>query len=191
MYIDTYDRIIRPPTSGVMRPVQLPRDLILRIILYLIPSQALQWIRHDFHYNRYIRAPMLHDIFGAGCLPTHIDMSRYGGTTYNLLLHNSCIARSRNYLHDTISRLHIALLNVVYWIPMSSLPRRNVIRTIGICRRHEEHWSYMRPHYPLRTYSFTSRFIVSDNLSNRVLVSIEWHWHISDVIFWCADDTRL
>ena len=190
MYMDTYDRIIRLPTSGVMRPIQLPRDLILRIILYLIPPQALQWIRHDFHYNRYVRAPMLHEIFGAGCLPTYIDMSRYGGTTYTLLLYNSCIARSRNYLHGTVSRLHIALLNIVYWIPMSSLSRGNVIRTIGICRRHEEHWSYMRPHYPLRTYSFTSRFIISDNLSNRILVSIEWNWHISDVIFWCAGDTR-
>ena len=190
MYMDTYDQIIRLPTSRVMQPVQLPQDLILRIILYLIPSQALQWIRHDFHHNRYVRAPMLHEVFGAGCLPTYIDMSRYGGTTYTLLLYNSRIARSRNYLHDTVSRLHIALLNIVYWIPMSSLSRGNVIRTIGICRRHEEHWSYIRPHYPLRTYSFTSRFIISDNLCNRVLVSIEWNWHISDVIFWFAGDTR-
>ena len=190
MYMDTYDRIIRLPTSGIMRPIRLPRDLILRIILYLIPPQALQWIRHDFHYSRHVRAPMLHEVFGAGCLPTHIDMSRYGGATYTLLLYNSCIARSRNYLHDTVSRLRIALLNIVYWTPMSSLSRENVIRTIGICRRHEEHWSYLRPHYPLRTYSFTSRFIISDDLSDRVLVSIEWSWHISDVIFWCAGDTR-
>ena len=82
--------------------------------------------------------------FGAGCLPTYIDMSRYGGTTYTLLLYNSRIARSRNYLHGTVSRLHIALLNIVYWIPMSSLSRGSVIRTIGICREHEEHWSYIR-----------------------------------------------
>ena len=190
MYMDTYDQVIQLPISRVMQPVQLPQNLILRIILYLIPSQALQWIRHDFHHNRYVRAPMLHEVFGAGCLPTYIDMSRYGGTTYTLLLYNSRIARSRNYLHDTVSQIHIALLNIVYWIPMSSLSRGNVIRTIGICREHEEHWSYIRPHYPLRTYSFTSRFIISDNLCDRVLVSIEWNWHISDVIFWFAGNTR-
>ena len=101
MYMDTYDRIMRLPTSGIMQPIRLPRDLILRIILYLIPPQALQWIRHDFHYSRHVRAPMLHEVFGAGCLPTHIDMSQYGGATYTLLLYNSCVARSRNHLHDT------------------------------------------------------------------------------------------
>ena len=69
---------------------------------------------------------------------------------------------------------------------MSSLSRRNVIRAIEICRKHEEHWSHLRPHCPLRTYSFTSRFIISDDLSDRVLVSIEWSWHMYDVIIWHA-----
>ena len=196
MNIDQRDRVMRPFMS-IMRPIRLPRDLILRIVLYLIPPQALQWIRHDFHYSRHVRAPMLHEIFGAGCLPAYIDMSRYEGAAYSLLLYNpgrfpsSYVARSRNHLHDTVTRLHIALFSIVYWAPMSSLSRKNVIRTIGICRRHEEHWSYLRPHYPLRTYSFTSRLFISDHLSDRVLVSIEWSWHISDVIFWHAGDTRL
>jgi len=196
MNVEQQDRIMRPFMS-IMRPIRLPRDIILRVVLYLIPPQALQWIRHDFHYSRYVRAPMLHEIFGTGCLPTHIDMSRYRGAVYALLEYNpgrlpsSCIARSRNHLHDTISRLHLALLNIVYWAPMSSLSRRNVIRTIEICRKHEEHWSHLRPHYPLRTYSYTSRFIISDDLSDRVLVSLEWSWHISDVIFWYAGENHL
>ena len=195
MNTDQRDHIMRPFMS-IMRPIRLPRDLILQIVLYLIPPHALRWIRHDFHYSRHVQTPMLHEIFGAGCLPTYIDMSRYQGAAYSLLLYNpgrfssSNIARSRNHLHDTISRLHIALLSIVYWAPTSSLSRRNVIRTIGMCRRHEEHWSYLRPHYPLRTFSFTSRFFISDDLSDRVLMSIEWSWHISDVIFWHAGDTR-
>ena len=76
MYIDTYDRIMRPPTSSI-RPTQIPRDIVLRIILCLIPLPALQWIQHDFHYDQHVREPMLHEIFGTGHLPIHIDMPRY------------------------------------------------------------------------------------------------------------------
>ena len=176
-----------------MRPIRLPRDIILHIVLYLIPTPALQWIQHDFHYSRHVRTPMLYEIFGTGCLPTHIDVSRYAAEELCLVLDNSQwrlppsrLALSRNHLHDTISRLHIALLSLVYWAPMSSLSRRNVIRTIETCRRHEKHWFYLRPHYPLRTYSFTSRFIICDHRDNRVLASIEWSWRMSDITFWHA-----
>ena len=61
MNIDQRDHIMRPFMS-IMRPIRLPRDLILRIILYLIPPHALRWIRHDFHYSRHVRTPMLHEM---------------------------------------------------------------------------------------------------------------------------------
>ena len=193
---DKHDRIMRPFMS-IMRPTRLPQDIVLRVVLYLIPLPALRWIQHDFHYSRHVRVPTLHEIFGMGCLPSHIDLSRYRGEEMSSTFINQCehnqwrlppsrIAPSRNHLHDTISRIHLALLNIVYWAPMSSLSRQNVIRTIKICRRHEKQWFYLRPHYPLRTYSFTSRFIICDIHSNRVLTSIEWPWHISDMTIWHA-----
>ena len=142
------DHIMRPFMS-IMRPIRLPQDTILRVVLYLIPPPALRWIRHYFHYSRHVRVPMLHEIFGAGCLPTHIDMSRYNCGTYVVFEHNqwrlpsSRLARSRNHLHGTIPSIRLALLNIVYWAPMPPLSHRNVIRTISICRTHEEHWSHI------------------------------------------------
>ena len=64
------------------------------------------------------------------------------------------------------------------------MSRTNMIRTITRCSIHTEHWTHLRPHYPLRTYRFTSRFIITDEIDDRVLTSIEWSWHISDVIVW-------
>lgn len=131
---------------------------------------------------------MLHEIFGTGHLPTHIDMSRY--RLWMILPYwqriplLSDLARSRNHLHDTISRIHLALLNIVYWAPKSLMSRINMIRTITKCREHEEHWTQLRPHYPLRTYRFTSKFIITDELDDRVLATIEWSWHISDATIW-------
>ena len=198
MHIDEYDRFIHPSTF-TMRPTQLPRDIILRVVLYLIPLPALWWIRHDFHYHRNIREPMLHEIFGTGLLPTHIDMSRYRTwivppvvcpnwpripltpTSNTPISHLAC---GRNHLHDTVSRIHLALFEVVYWAPRSSISRINLIRTIKRCRTHEQHWTHLRPHYPLRTHRFTSRFIITNNLDHQILTSIEWSWHISDVVVW-------
>ena len=149
MNTDERDRIMRPFMS-IMLPIRLPRDIILRVVLYLIPPPALQWILRDFHYSRrHVRVPMLHEVVGAGYLPTHIDMLRYNCGTDVVFERNqwrfpsSCLTRSRSYLHGTISRMHLALLNIVYWAPMSSLSRRNVIRTIEICRK---------PHYPPTSY---------------------------------------
>ena len=159
MYMGTYDRIMRLPTSG-MRPTQIPRGILLRIILCLIPLPALQWIQHDFHYDQRVREPMLHEIFGTGHLPIYIDMPRYRlwmvRPYWQRVPLLSDLARSRNHLHDTISRIHLALLNIVYWAPKSSMSRINMIRTITKCREHEEHWAQLRPHYPLRTYRFSS-----------------------------------
>ena len=133
------DHTMRPCMS-IMRPIRLPQDIILRVVLYLIPPPALQWIRHDFHYSRHVRIQMLHEIFGAGCLPTHVDMSRYNCSTYVVFERNqwwrlpsSRLTRSRNHLHGKISRIRLALLNIVYWAPMSPLSRWNVIRTIVSC----------------------------------------------------------
>ena len=187
MHIDEHDRTMRP-TTPVMRPTQLPMDIVPHIVLYLIPIPALQWIHHDSHNNRHIHEPMLHEIFGTGCLPTHIDMSRYKlwmiRPYWQQIPLLSELARSRNHLHDTISRIHLTLLDIIYWVPQSIMSRTNMIRTITKCRIHAEHWTHLRPHYPLRTYRFTSRFIITDETDDRVLTSIEWSWHISDVIVW-------
>ena len=187
MYMDTYDRIIRLPTFSI-RLTHIPRDILLRIILCLIPLPALQWIRHNSHYDHRIRTPMLHEIFGTGHLPIYIDMTRYRlwmeRPYWQRVPLLSDIARSRNHLHDTISRIHLSLLNIVYWAPTSLMPRINMIHTIMKCREHEEHWAQLRPHYPLRTYRFTSKFIITDELDNRILATIEWSWHISDATIW-------
>ena len=56
------DHIMRPFMS-IMRPMRLPQGIFLRVVLYLIPPPPLWWIRHDFHYSRHARVPMLHEIF--------------------------------------------------------------------------------------------------------------------------------
>ena len=120
MHIDEHDRTMRP-TTPVMRPTQLPMGIVPHIVLYLTPIPALQWIRHNSHNNRHIHEPILHEIFGTGCLPTHIDMSRYKlwmiRPYWQQIPLLSDLARSRNHLHDTISRIHLTLLGIIYWVP--------------------------------------------------------------------------